>query len=109
MDRAAKFVLCPNMTAVIMHALVAQGQFLSWTKTLIPSYMISGGIEGKVRLRVLYRTLQLRTLRPPMACGSAPKNDLHGYRRRGFDLAWIVGPNGKVVEIDFDETKLELA
>ena len=76
-------------------------------------YIIRGGVEGRARLLVLSRVMRPTTLslldqagiRPGMhcleiGCGSGDV---------AFDLARIVGPKGKVVAIDIDEIKLQLA
>src|SRR5215831_4707380 len=76
-------------------------------------YVIRGGVEGRERLRVLSRVMQPTTLhllrragvRPGMACMDAGC----GGGDVAFDLARIVGPEGRVVGVDFDEVKLELA
>jgi ubiquinone/menaquinone biosynthesis C-methylase UbiE len=76
-------------------------------------YIIRGGLEGRARLVVLSRIMRPTTLslldragiRPGMhcleiGCGSGDV---------AFDLARIVGPEGKVVATDIDEIKLQLA
>jgi ubiquinone/menaquinone biosynthesis C-methylase UbiE len=76
-------------------------------------YVIRGGIEGRERLRLLSRILQPTTLalllragaRPGMICLEAGS----GGGDVAFELARIVGPNGKVVGVDFDEKKVEIA
>src|SRR5215831_189438 len=76
-------------------------------------YVIRGGARGRKRLRVLSRVMQPTTLdllrragaRPGMVCMDAGC----GGGDLTFDLARIVGPEGRVVGVDFDEVKLELA
>src|SRR5580693_5961661 len=76
-------------------------------------YIIRGGEEGRARLLVLSRIMRPTTLsllnqaglRPGMkcleiGCGSADV---------AFDLARMVGPDGRVVATDIDEIKLQLA
>ena len=77
------------------------------------NYIIRGGIEGRERLRVLSRVMQPTThalleragLRPAMACLEigCGSGDL------AFDMAHMVGPFGKVLGTDIDETKILLA
>ena len=69
-------------------------------------YIIRGGRAGKERLRVLWRVMRPTTLnvleragvRPGMKCleVGCGSGDL------AFELAWIVGPKGKVVATDID-------
>ena len=76
-------------------------------------YIIRGGVAGRERLRVLARvsrpaTLQLLEragIRPGMTCLDAGC----GGGDVSFDLARLVGPTGKVVGIDMDEIKLDIA
>jgi len=76
-------------------------------------YIIRGGVAGRERLRVLARvarpaTLQLLEragIRPGMTCLDAGC----GGGDVSFDLAGLVGPTGKVVGIDMDEIKLDMA
>ncbi len=76
-------------------------------------YVIRGGAEGRERLRTLSRIMQPTTLallhragaRPGMICLDAGC----GGGDVVFDLARIVGPNGKVIGMDFDEKKLQIA
>ena len=76
-------------------------------------YAIRGGVEGRERLRVLARVLQPATLallrrvglRPGMACLDIGCGGGDVSR----DLARLVGIEGRVVGIDLDETKIELA
>src|SRR5215469_11188782 len=76
-------------------------------------YVIRGGVEGRERLRVLSRVMHPTTLdllrragaRPGMVCMDAGC----GGGDVAFELARIAGPQGRVVGVDFDEVKLELA
>ena len=76
-------------------------------------YIIRGGEEGRARLVVLSRVMRPTTLsfldragvRPGMNCLEVGC----GSGDVAFDLARIVGPEGKVVAIDIDEIKLQLA
>jgi SAM-dependent methyltransferase len=76
-------------------------------------YIIRGGIEGRERLRIVSRIMQPTTLallrragiQPGMACLEVGC----GGGDVAFDLARMVGPEGRVVATDIDETKLELA
>jgi len=76
-------------------------------------YIIRGGVEGRERLRVLARVLQPTTLslfdragiKPGMACLDVGC----GGGDVTFDLAQRAGSEGRVVGLDIDETKLELA
>src|SRR5690348_14232888 len=76
-------------------------------------YVIRGGVEGRERLRILSRVLQPFTLRLFGEAGIQPGMtclDLGcGGGDVSFDLATLVGPSGKVVGIDMDATKIELA
>lgn len=78
-----------------------------------PHYVIRGGVEGRERLRLLARVMRPATLDlfervgiPPgancldVACGGGDVT---------CDLARLVGPQGRVLGIDLDEAKLELA
>jgi SAM-dependent methyltransferase len=77
------------------------------------SYIIRGGAEGRERLRLLSRILRATTeslldrvgIRPGMLCLDAGC----GGGDVTLDLARLVGPTGRVVGIDIDATKLDLA
>jgi len=77
------------------------------------NYVIRGGVEGRDRLRILSRVMQPTTLslfdqigiRPGMACLDMGC----GGGDISFDLARMVGTTGRVVGIDIDETKIEIA
>src|SRR5262245_4411509 len=76
-------------------------------------YIIRGGVPGRERLRLLSRVLRPTTLalfervgvRPGMACLDVGC----GGGDVTFDLARAVGPEGRVVGIDLDGAKLDLA
>lgn len=75
-------------------------------------YVIRGGVAGRERLRILGRVMRPSTLRlfdylgvrENMACLDVGC----GGGDVTLELARIVGPGGKVVGIDMDETKLEI-
>ena len=74
------------------------------------AYVIRGGVEGRERLRLLARVMRPTTLsllervgiRPRMTCLDVGC----GGGDVAFDLARMVGAEGKVVGVDLDETKL---
>ena len=77
------------------------------------SYVIRGGLEGRERLRILSRVMQPTTrglfertgLRPGMSC-----LDLGcGGGDVTFEMARAVGPDGRVIGVDLDATKIDLA
>jgi SAM-dependent methyltransferase len=76
-------------------------------------YVIRGGIADRERLRILARVMRPTTLglfeeagvRPGMACLDAGC----GGGDVSFDLARLVGPEGRVVGLDMDAVKLALA
>jgi ubiquinone/menaquinone biosynthesis C-methylase UbiE len=78
----------------------------------ITDYVIRGGVEGRERLRVLSRVMQSTTLaclaragiKEEMACLEVGC----GGGDVAFDMARMVGPVGRVVGTDIDETALEL-
>jgi ubiquinone/menaquinone biosynthesis C-methylase UbiE len=78
-----------------------------------PYYILRGGIDGRERLRIVSRVMQPTThallyragIRPGLACLDVGC----GGGDVAFDLAQMVGPEGKVVGTDIDETKLDLA
>ena len=78
----------------------------------ITDYVIRGGVEGRERLRVLSRVMQSTTLaclaragiKEEMACLEVGC----GGGDVAFDMARLVGPRGRVVGMDIDETQLEL-
>jgi SAM-dependent methyltransferase len=76
-------------------------------------YVIRGGVEGRERLRILARVMQPFTnalfervsIGPGMACLDAGC----GGGDVTFELARRVGPTGRVVGVDLDEIKLDMA
>ena len=76
-------------------------------------YIIRGGVEGRERLRILSRVLQKTTLQLFHEAGV--KAGMHcldlgcGGGDVSVDLAGIVGPAGKVVGVDIDHSKIEIA
>ena len=76
-------------------------------------YVIRGGMEGRERLRILARVLQPTTrslfgrigLAPGMACLDAGC----GGGDVTFELSRLIGEAGRVVGVDIDATKIELA
>jgi SAM-dependent methyltransferase len=76
-------------------------------------YIIRGGIEGRERLRLIARIqrpailslLERAGLRPGMKCLDVGC----GGGDVTFELARLVEPSGRVVALDFDEVKIELA
>jgi len=76
-------------------------------------YVIRGGVEGRERLRILSRImrptrqnlLQRSGIQPGMVCLDIGC----GGGDVSFDLARLVGPNGRVVGIDIDEVKIDIA
>ena len=76
-------------------------------------YVIRGGIEGRNRLRILSRVmwpstlslLQRAGIRPGMACLDIGCGGGDVSR----ELAHLVGPAGRVVGMDIDEVKIDLA
>ena len=76
-------------------------------------YVIRGGIEGRERLRVLSRVMQPTTLslfnRVNVKRGMVCLDVGCGGGDVTFNLAQMVGSEGRVVGADIDETKLQLA
>ena len=76
-------------------------------------YVIRGGLEGRERLRMLSRVVRPTTasllervgLQPGMVCLDVGC----GGGDATFEIARMVGPVGRVVGLDMDETKIELA
>jgi SAM-dependent methyltransferase len=76
-------------------------------------YVIRGGIEGRERLRIISRVLRPTTLdllrragiQPGMVCLEVGC----GGGDLAFDMAQMVGPEGKIIATDIDEKKLEIA
>jgi ubiquinone/menaquinone biosynthesis C-methylase UbiE len=78
----------------------------------ITDYVIRGGVEGRERLRILSRVMQRTTLaclaRAGIKEGMACLEIGCGGGDVAFDMARMVGPAGRVVGTDIDETELEL-
>jgi SAM-dependent methyltransferase len=76
-------------------------------------YLIRGGIEGRERLRVLSRVMRPTTLplldRAGVTAGLRCLDVGCGGGDVSFDLASIVGLTGRVVGLDIDASKIELA
>ena len=76
-------------------------------------YIIRGGFEGRERLRVLSRVMQPTTLALFQRAGVRPGMECLDVGCGGgdiaFDLARIVSPGGRIVGLDIDEVKLQLA
>jgi SAM-dependent methyltransferase len=76
-------------------------------------YVIRGGAEGRARLRILARALWPTTERLLHSAGIAPGMACLDVGCGGgdvsFALARLVGALGRVVGVDLDETKLQLA
>lgn len=76
-------------------------------------YVIRGGVEGRERLRVLSRVMQPTTLslfnRVNVKRGMVCLDVGCGGGDVTFDLAQMVGSEGRVVGTDIDDTKLQLA
>jgi ubiquinone/menaquinone biosynthesis C-methylase UbiE len=77
------------------------------------NYAIRGGVAGRERLRILSRVIQPSTqnlllragIRPGLACLDIGC----GGGDVSFDLARMVAPSGRVVAMDIDEVKIEIA
>ena len=76
-------------------------------------YLIRGGMEGRERLRILARVMRPTTLslfdRVGIEARMACLDVGCGGGDVTLDLAGLVGPEGRIVGWDIDETKLELA
>ena len=76
-------------------------------------YVIRGGAEGRARLRILARALWPTTERLLHSAGITPGMSCLDVGCGGgdvsFALARLVGALGRVVGVDLDETKLQLA
>lgn len=76
-------------------------------------YIIRGGVEGKKRLEVLARVMWPTTSRVLREAGVAPGMTCLDLGCGGGDvtlqLAASTGPQGRVIGVDMDETKLDLA
>ena len=77
------------------------------------TYIIRGGVEGKKRLEVLARVMWPTTSRLLAEAGLTPGMTCLDLGCGGGDvtlqLATLVGPQGHVLGVDMDETKLDLA
>jgi 2-polyprenyl-3-methyl-5-hydroxy-6-metoxy-1,4-benzoquinol methylase len=76
-------------------------------------YVIRGGLEGRERLRIIARILQPSTL-SLMGCvglttGMACLDAGCGGGDVSFELARLIGPRGRVLGLDFDTAKVDLA
>jgi ubiquinone/menaquinone biosynthesis C-methylase UbiE len=78
-----------------------------------PSYIIRGGIAGRERLRILSRVMRPTSLDLLQRAGlTSGMNVLEigcGGGDLAFDIARIIGPAGRVLGTDIDQTKLDLA
>src|SRR5262245_57636995 len=76
-------------------------------------YVIRGGIEGRERLRVLSRVMQPTTMtlldQLGLQDGHVCADVGCGGGEVALELARRVAPTGKVIGVDIDQTKLELA
>jgi len=76
-------------------------------------YIIRGGVEGRERLRILARVHQQATLalllRAGIRSGMTCLDVGCGGGDLAFDLARLVGASGRVVGVDIDEVKVEIA
>jgi SAM-dependent methyltransferase len=76
-------------------------------------YLIRGGVEGRERLKILASVMRPTTLslfdRVGIEEGKTCLDVGCGGGDVTLDLAGLIGPKGKVVGSDIDETKLELA
>src|SRR5215218_1241077 len=76
-------------------------------------YLIRGGLEGRERLRIVGRIMRPTTLylleRAEVTLGMHCLDVGCGGGDVTFELARLVGPSGRVVGIDIDATKLDLA
>jgi SAM-dependent methyltransferase len=83
------------------------------SSTAANHYVIRGGLEGRERLRILSRVMQPTTrslldrvgLREGMACLDVGC----GGGDATLEMARLVGPTGRVVGVDIDAAKIELA
>jgi SAM-dependent methyltransferase len=75
-------------------------------------YIIRGGVGGRERLRILARVMRSTTLhlleRAGMRRGMICLEVGCGGGELAFDMARLVGPEGRVLGTDIDPTKLEL-
>ena len=77
------------------------------------SYIIQGGVAGRERLRILSRIMRPTSLallqRAGLQSGMKVLEIGCGGGDLAFDVARIVGPAGRVLGTDIDQTKLDLA
>jgi cyclopropane fatty-acyl-phospholipid synthase-like methyltransferase len=82
-------------------------------QTIVGSYVIAGGKEGKERLDRLQDAMRETTLELLQSAGLKPGDRCLdagcGGGHVAMDMARIVGPTGRVIGIDFDPNVLELA
>jgi ubiquinone/menaquinone biosynthesis C-methylase UbiE len=78
-----------------------------------PHYVIRGGIEGRERLRVVSRVMRPSTLqlfeRAGLPQGACCLDVACGGGDVTLDIARLVGLEGRVIGVDVDDTKLQLA
>src|SRR5215218_3216591 len=83
------------------------------TMTTKIEYVIRGGVAGRERLRILARTLHVSTSalfdRLGIGAGLRCLDVGCGGGDVTLELARRVGPRGRVVGVDIDEAKLDLA
>jgi SAM-dependent methyltransferase len=79
----------------------------------LDQYVIRGGVQGRERLRLLSEVMGPSTrallARLQLPAGSSCLDVGCGGGDVTFELARIVGPDGRVVGVDLDEIKLDLA
>jgi len=77
------------------------------------SYIIRGGLAGRERLRILSRVMRPTSLalleRAGLRAGMQVLEIGSGGGDLAFDIARVVGPGGRVLGTDIDQTKLDLA
>lgn len=82
-------------------------------KTGLNTYVLAHGASGRERLRVLARVMEGGTTRLLQTVGIAPGAHCLDVGCGGGDvsviLARLAGPNGRVVGVDFDPVKVEMA
>src|SRR5215475_4621339 len=82
-------------------------------KTLVGSYVIAGGKEGKERLDLLSDAMRATTLElledAGLKSGDRCLDAGCGGGHVALDMARTVGPTGRVIAIDFDPLVIDLA
>src|SRR5262244_1032673 len=77
------------------------------------TYIIRGGVAGRERLRILSRVMRPTSLallhRAGLLSGMKVLEIGCGGGDLAFDIARIVGPSGRVLGTDIDQTKRDLA